>query len=104
MTTLSPPSRAIRADSQSTIPSWSQRQRAPVATASLACSAHSSGRRNTSTMSNVPVAATASDSVGKAGTPATSDTFGLTGTQSNPTASMCRNTSYEARQADRMRR
>ena len=47
---------------------------------------HSSDRRKTSTMSNGPVAATASASVGKAGTPWTSRSFGLTGTHSKPCA------------------
>ena len=54
------------AASQLTTPSWSHRQRAPAATASRACGTHSSERRKTSTMSNGPVAATASASVGKA--------------------------------------
>ena len=64
ITTSSPPSWAIRAASQLTTPSCSQRQRAPAATASAACGGHSSERRKTSTMSNGPVAATASASVG----------------------------------------
>ncbi len=59
ITTPSPPARAIRAASQLTIPSWSHRTRAPAATASVACAGQSSARRNTSTMSNAPVAATA---------------------------------------------
>ena len=82
ITTSSPPSWAIRAASQLTTPSWSHRQRAPAATASCAWGAHSSERRKTSTSSNGPVAATASASVAKAGTPSTSRSLGLTGTQS----------------------
>ena len=64
MTTERPPSCAIRAASTLTIPSWSQRHRAPAATASAACGGHSSARRNTSTRSTGPSAATASASVG----------------------------------------
>ena len=82
MTTSRPPSWAIRAASQSRRPSWSHRQRAPAATASRAWGTHSSERRKTSTRSNGPVAATASASVAKAGTPSTSRSLGLTGTHS----------------------
>ena len=45
---------------------------------------HSSERRKTSTMSKRPVSATAAASVGKAGTPSTSRSFGLIGMHSNP--------------------
>ena len=64
ITTDRPASWAIRAASQSTTPSWSHRQRAPAATASWAWGTHRSERRKTSTMSNGPVAAVASASVG----------------------------------------
>ena len=61
ITTSSPPRVRDRArPPSSTTPSWSHSQRAPTATASRACGTHSSGRRKTSTMSNGPVAATAS--------------------------------------------
>jgi hypothetical protein len=82
MTTARPLSAAIRPASTFTTPSWSHRQRAFDATASSAWGTHSSERRKTSTMSNGPVAATASARVGKAARPATSVSFGLIGTQS----------------------
>ena len=52
------------AAAQSTMPSWSQKQRAPVATASRAWSMQDPGRRKTSTMSNGPVASAASARLG----------------------------------------
>ena len=60
ITTDSPPADAIWAASQFTTPSCSHRQPAPIATASSACGTTSSERRNTSTMSNGPVASAAS--------------------------------------------
>ena len=54
ITTISPPSWAIRPASRLAMPSWSHRQRAPTATASRAGSAQRSARRNTSTMSTGP--------------------------------------------------
>ena len=84
ITTDRPPAAAIRAASQLTTPSCSHRQRAPTATASSACGTHSSDRRKTSTMSNGPVASTASARLRKAGIPRIDRSFGLTGTHSRP--------------------
>ena len=64
ITTLSPPSWAIRPASRLAMPSWSQRHVAPTATASRACSGQAGGSRKTSTISTGPVAATAAASVG----------------------------------------
>ena len=84
ITTDKPASAASRAASQFTTPSWSHRQRAPVATASSAWGSTSSERRKTSTMSNGPVESTASRRVRNDDIPSTLETLGLTGTQSNP--------------------
>ena len=82
ITTGNPPSWAMRAASQLTTPSCSHNAPEPVAAAERATGSTASERRKTSTMSKGPPAATASSSVGKAGWPWTSLTFGLTGTQS----------------------
>ena len=82
ITTVRPASPAIVAASQFTMPSWSQKQRAPIATASRAWGTTRSPRRKTSTRSNGPVAAAASSSVAYATMPWTDSSFGLTGTQS----------------------
>ena len=54
MTTARPPAAAIRAASQLTTPSWSHSARAPDRDGLRGDSAHASGRRKTSTMSNGP--------------------------------------------------
>src|SRR5450756_81873 len=97
ITTSRPPVRAISAASQLTMPSWSQRTRAPSATASCAWAGQSSARRNTSTISNPPVAATAAARFGKAARPWTVAKRGVTGTASYPARRSAAKTSPDGR-------